>query len=146
MFRWNIKRVRRRCTFSFPFPNSPDPLPHVSTLTNHTTSTHLQNTNLPQLFALLKKDDFNEQLCYYQPGIGTWFNPGVVSPLFAWGAKMLDYAFAWYLDTHVMDGYKFIMNNWRVGDKICLFGFSRGAYTARALAGALYKVSIFFGC
>jgi uncharacterized protein (DUF2235 family) len=26
------------------------------------------------------------------------------------------------------------------GDKICLFGFSRGAYTARALAGMLYKV------
>lgn len=41
-----------------------------------------------------------------------------------------------------MDGYKFIMRNWRVGDKICLFGFSRGAYTARALAGALYKVGL----
>ncbi len=27
-----------------------------------------------------------------------------------------------------------------VGDKICMFGFSRGAYTARALAGMLYKV------
>ena len=28
------------------------------------------------------------------------------------------------------------------GDKICLFGFSRGAYTARALAGMLYKVGL----
>ena len=27
-----------------------------------------------------------------------------------------------------------------VGDKICIFGFSRGAYTARALAGMLHKV------
>lgn len=49
-----------------------------------------------------------------------------------------------------MDGYRFVMRNWRVGDKICLFGFSRGAYTARALAGFLYKVSLtvflfFFG-
>ena len=26
------------------------------------------------------------------------------------------------------------------GDKICLFGFSRGAYTARALAGMVHKV------
>ncbi len=41
-----------------------------------------------------------------------------------------------------MDGYRFVMRNWRVGDKICLFGFSRGAYTARALAGFLYKVSL----
>ncbi len=28
------------------------------------------------------------------------------------------------------------------GDKICMFGFSRGAYTARALAGMLHKVGL----
>lgn len=104
-------------------------------------STNSQNTNIPRLYALLKKDDdCTEQLCYYQAGVGTWFNPGVVAPMFRWGAKILDEAFAWYLDAHVIDGYKFIMNNWKTGDKICLFGFSRGAYTARALAGALHKV------
>ncbi|KAG5645997.1 hypothetical protein DXG03_004599 [Asterophora parasitica] len=102
----------------------------------------LQNTNVVKFFALLKKDDFNQQLCYYQPGIGTWFNPGVVSPLFLWGAKILDLAFAWYLDAHVIEGYKFLMQNYRVGDKICIFGFSRGAYTARALAGALHKIGL----
>ncbi|KAF8627442.1 hypothetical protein AX17_006256, partial [Amanita inopinata Kibby_2008] len=41
-----------------------------------------------------------------------------------------------------MDGYRFLMQNYTVGDKICLFGFSRGAYTARALAGALYKIGL----
>ena len=30
----------------------------------------------------------------------------------------------------------------RKRDKICLFGFSRGAYTARALAGILHKVGL----
>ncbi|GLB38659.1 putative uncharacterized alpha/beta hydrolase domain (DUF2235) [Lyophyllum shimeji] len=100
------------------------------------------NTNIVKLFALLKKDDFNQQLCYYQAGIGTWFNPGVVSPIFLWGAKILDEAFAWYLDAHVIEGYKFLMNNYRVGDRICIFGFSRGSYTARALAGALHKVGL----
>jgi uncharacterized protein (DUF2235 family) len=34
------------------------------------------------------------------------------------------------------------MQNYRVGDKICIFGFSRGAYTARALGGFLYKVGL----
>jgi len=34
------------------------------------------------------------------------------------------------------------MQNYKVGDKICLFGFSRGAYTARALAGMLHKVGL----
>ncbi|KAF8158001.1 hypothetical protein B0H34DRAFT_674491 [Crassisporium funariophilum] len=109
------------------------------------------NTNVVKLFALLKKDDSEEQLCYYQmvnltknvqAGVGTWFEPGVVSPIFEWGAKILDLAFAWYLDAHVMDGYKFLMQNYRSGDKICIFGFSRGAYTARALAGLLYKVGL----
>ncbi|KZT12113.1 uncharacterized protein LAESUDRAFT_670416 [Laetiporus sulphureus 93-53] len=100
-----------------------------------------KNTNVVKLYALLKKED-NEQLCYYQPGIGTYLNPGVVSPLFQWGAKVLDQAVAWYLEAHVRGGYRFLMQNYQPGDKICLFGFSRGAYTARALAGMLHKIGL----
>ncbi|KAF7364820.1 hypothetical protein MVEN_00352100 [Mycena venus] len=100
------------------------------------------NTNPVKLFALLKKDDWREQLCYYQPGIGTYVDPGMVSPVLEWGAKVLDQAFAIYLNDHVMDGYRFLMNNYHTGDKICLFGFSRGSYTARALAGMLHKVGL----
>ncbi|KAI0712063.1 hypothetical protein C8Q76DRAFT_733337 [Earliella scabrosa] len=101
------------------------------------------NTNVVKFYSLLRKDDdFDQQLCYYQPGIGTYFNPGVVSPLFQWGAKILDEAFAWYLDEHVRGGYQFLMQNYVAGDKICIFGFSRGAYTARALAGMLHKIGL----
>ncbi|KAI0333677.1 hypothetical protein GY45DRAFT_1244065 [Cubamyces sp. BRFM 1775] len=101
------------------------------------------NTNVVKFYSLLKKDDDNdEQLCYYQPGVGTYFNPGVVSPLFQWAAKILDEAFAWYLDAHVRGGYQFLMQNYTAGDRICLFGFSRGAYTARALAGMLHKIGL----
>ena len=32
-------------------------------------------------------------------------------------------------------GYEFLMENYQTGDRIFIFGFSRGAYTARALAG-----------
>lgn len=99
------------------------------------------NTNVVKFVSLLKKDT-DSQLSYYQAGVGTYFAPGVVSPTFTWLAKILDEAFAWYLDAHVMDGYKFLMDNYRPGDKICLFGFSRGAYTARALAGMLHKVGL----
>ncbi|KAF8907396.1 hypothetical protein CPB85DRAFT_1254318 [Mucidula mucida] len=107
-----------------------------------------QNTNVVKFFSLLKKDN-DQQLCYYQhvhdhrqAGIGTFFAPGVVSPLLEWFAKVADEAIAWYLDAHVMGGYNFLMQNYRAGDKICIFGFSRGAYTARALAGMLYKVGL----
>ncbi|EJF63499.1 hypothetical protein DICSQDRAFT_154002 [Dichomitus squalens LYAD-421 SS1] len=102
-----------------------------------------ENTNVVRLYSLLKKDDdLGQQLCYYQPGIGTYFNPGVVSPIFQWCAKILDEAFAWYLDEHVREGYTFLMQNYNPGDKICIFGFSRGAYTARALAGMLHKIGL----
>ncbi|KAJ7701379.1 hypothetical protein B0H17DRAFT_185765 [Mycena rosella] len=100
------------------------------------------NTNVVELFGLLKKDDFREQICYYQSGVGTYFNPGMVAPIFQWGAKVLDEAFAIYLNDHVMDGYRFLMENFHRGDKICIFGFSRGSYTARALAGMLHKVGL----
>ncbi|KAG9044301.1 hypothetical protein FS837_008393 [Tulasnella sp. UAMH 9824] len=46
-------------------------------------------------------------------------------------------AIAWYLSDHIMGGYRFLMDNYNHGDKIWLFGFSRGAYTARCLAGML---------
>ncbi|KAG1836357.1 hypothetical protein DFJ58DRAFT_818638 [Suillus subalutaceus] len=99
------------------------------------------NTNVVKFVSLLKKDT-DSQLCYYQAGVGTYLAPGVVSPMFTWLAKLLDEAFAWYLDAHVMEGYGFLMDNYQPGDKICLFGFSRGAYTARALAGMLHKVGL----
>ncbi|EIN07594.1 hypothetical protein PUNSTDRAFT_103627 [Punctularia strigosozonata HHB-11173 SS5] len=100
------------------------------------------NTDVVKFFGLLNKDLPDEQVCYYQAGIGTYFAPGVVSPVWQWCAKILDEAFAWYLYAHVTDGYKFLMQNYSDGDRICLFGFSRGAYTARALAGMLHKIGL----
>ncbi|KAH8980218.1 hypothetical protein EDB86DRAFT_3137374 [Lactarius hatsudake] len=100
------------------------------------------NTNVVKLYSLLRKDKVEDQLCYYQAGIGTYIQPGVVSPLFEKAAEILDDTIAWYLYQHIMDGYKFLMQNYNVGDKVCLFGFSRGAYTARALAGMLHKVGL----
>ena len=37
-----------------------------------------------------------KQFCSPQAGVGTWFQPGVVAPIFEWGAKVLDLAFAWW--------------------------------------------------
>ncbi|KAH9060461.1 hypothetical protein EDB87DRAFT_1562060 [Lactarius vividus] len=108
-----------------------------------------RNTNVVKLYSILKKDSPKSQLCYYQEkltemqaGIGTYFQPGVVSPLFRFAARTLDEMFAWYLSEHIMDGYRFLMQNYHEGDSVCIFGFSRGAYTARALAGMLHKVGL----
>jgi hypothetical protein len=42
----------------------------------------------------------------------------------------------------VREGYQFIATNWTPGDEIFIFGFSRGAYTARAIAGFINDVGV----
>jgi hypothetical protein len=86
-----------------------------------------------KFFSLLKKNVEDNQVVYYQvrshreylcsvysselhqPGPGTYFNPGVVSPIVRRSAKALDLAIAWYLDGHVKDGYRFLMQNYHGG-------------------------------
>jgi hypothetical protein len=91
---------------------------------------------------MLKKDDKSQQLVYYQAGIGTYTIPEIATPLMAKWKKTLDMAIANNLDAHVMGGYEFLMEQYHAEDKICIFGFSRGAYTARALAGMIHKVGL----
>jgi uncharacterized protein (DUF2235 family) len=57
-----------------------------------------------------------------QAGIGTYIQPGVVSSIFRAPARLLDEMLAWYLSEHIIDGYKFLMQNYHKGDKIYLFG------------------------
>ncbi|KAI0368947.1 hypothetical protein BV20DRAFT_947314 [Pilatotrama ljubarskyi] len=104
------------------------------------------NSNVISFFSMLKKDDRNEQMVYYQSGIGTYTTPQVASPLRAKVDRVLDEMIAWNLSSHVQGGYEFLMQNYQAGDKICLFGFSRGAYTARALAGMIHKVGLLPAC
>ncbi|KAI0083381.1 hypothetical protein BDY19DRAFT_900387 [Irpex rosettiformis] len=100
------------------------------------------NSNVIQFFSLLQKYDHTQQMVYYQAGIGTYTVPQIATPLWASFSKTVDAAIAWNLDAHVMDGYAFLMQNYQANDKICIFGFSRGAYTARSLAGMIHKVGL----
>ncbi|KAJ8085201.1 hypothetical protein PM082_003995 [Marasmius tenuissimus] len=100
------------------------------------------NSNVVNFFSMLKKDEARHQLVYYQAGIGTYTVPQIAKPLAAKFQKILDMMIGLHLDAHVMGGYEFLMQNYESGDKICIFGFSRGAYTARALAGMLHKVGL----
>ncbi|TFK63857.1 hypothetical protein BDN72DRAFT_902059 [Pluteus cervinus] len=104
------------------------------------------NSNVIQFFSMLKKDDRSKQMAYYQAGIGTYTNSRAITRVGTAISKSIDEAVAWNLETHVMDGYEFLMQNYTAGDRICIFGFSRGAYTARSLAGMLHKVGLLPAC
>jgi uncharacterized protein (DUF2235 family) len=99
------------------------------------------NTNVVKLYSVLARQS-PDQCAYYQPGIGTMTPVGMYQRLKKWFAKWIDLAFANLLDDHVKDGYIFLMRYYEPGDRIYLFGFSRGAYTARVLAGMIHKVGL----
>ncbi|KAJ3522503.1 hypothetical protein NMY22_g11861 [Coprinellus aureogranulatus] len=100
------------------------------------------NSNVVNFFSALSKGDPDNQMVYYQTGIGTYGG----NPVLTKTSEVLDEAVAWNLGAHIMDGYEFLMQNYRANDKICIFGFSRGAYTARCLAGMLHKVGLLPTC
>ncbi|KAJ6453178.1 hypothetical protein C8R45DRAFT_847321 [Mycena sanguinolenta] len=101
------------------------------------------NSNIVQLVSALKKDDRTKQMVYYQSGIGTYTSSSkVATHLLTKISLTLDAAIAWNLSSHVMSGYEFLMQNYTAGDRICIFGFSRGAYIARSLAGMIHKVGL----
>ena len=46
------------------------------------------------------------------------------------------------IQKNIVDGYRYVVQNYAYGDKIYLFGFSRGAYTVRALCGLINNCGI----
>ncbi|PKY30244.1 hypothetical protein RhiirB3_485907, partial [Rhizophagus irregularis] len=55
---------------------------------------------------------------------------------------IIDGAVALSLDTKIKEGYKYIVEHYKPGDDIWLFGFSRGAYTVRCIAGMIRNCGI----
>jgi len=100
------------------------------------------NSNIVQLVSFLKKDDASKQMVYYQTGIGTSSEADARFDFVRTTNQVLDLMFATTLGHQVRQGYEFLCQNYQQNDVICIFGFSRGAYTARALAGMVQKVGV----
>ena len=98
-------------------------------------------TNVVKLFFTLEQDT-KAQVSYYHPGVGTMEPPGSLTPLRRKASQLLGQALGWGLDYDIRDAYSFVMNNYEEGDKLYLFGFSRGAYTVRAMASLLHMYGL----
>lgn len=95
------------------------------------------NTNVVRLLSLALKQD-EQQIVFYEPGLGTFPAAGAWTPLTQWITKMMGSAFGFGLSHNLAVCYDFLVENYTPGDRIYLFGFSRGAYTARALAALIH--------
>ncbi|GLQ90263.1 DUF2235 domain-containing protein [Dyella flagellata] len=94
-----------------------------------TWNTVENNTNVWRAKSLCSISD--EQICYYSQGVGTLF-----------GQRFMGGAFGYGLDAEVIDAYEWLVEHYNPGDKLFIFGFSRGAYTARALSGLISKLGL----
>lgn len=93
-----------------------------------------QESNVWRLYAALDKTEksgatpISLQLARYIPGVGTSSNRVL---------RLIDGATGIGVPSNVRKLYRFIAWNWEPGDEIYLFGFSRGAFTVRTLAGMI---------
>ncbi len=101
------------------------------------------NTNVLRTYQLLDRTDPARQISYYQPGVGTFSSSGAWTPAGRRLSKLLGLGFGLGLRQNLGDAYAFLMANYEPGDDLYVFGFSRGAYTARALTGMLAAFGLF---
>ena len=78
------------------------------------------------------------QIAYYHPGLGTMGSPNARGPFEKFWTKTMGLAFGSGLLDNVGDAYRYLMETYQAGDRIFLFGFSRGSYTARAIGSLLH--------
>lgn len=100
--------------------------------TGNNDNSNTSNTNLLQLYNLsLEKKEGARIIPFYIQGVGSkWYN------------KILGGATGLGLNKNIISAYKFIVNNYKDGDEIYIFGFSRGAYSARSLNGLIEFANI----
>src|SRR5215211_6932836 len=99
------------------------------------------NTNVVQLFRRLSNDRVR-QLTYYDPGVGTFSAAGAWTPVAQKFSRWFGTWFGSGMRTNLEEAYTFLINYWEPKDHIFVFGFSRGAYCARALTGMLHLIGV----
>src|SRR5450755_2625575 len=99
------------------------------------------NTNVVKLYYVLNQDQA-KQLTFYHPGLGTTEPAGALTTFSRQVTKLLGKAFGYGLSNDIRDAYSFLMDNYEEGDKLFLFGFSRGAYTVRAVCSLLHMYGL----
>lgn len=98
------------------------------------------NSNVVKLYSTLVINE--EQVGYYHPGVGTMGAPNARNWVEKHWSRVKGLAFGAGLLDNVADAYRYLMDVCADGDKVYLFGFSRGSYTARALAGVLHMYGL----
>jgi uncharacterized protein (DUF2235 family) len=92
-------------------------------------------TNVCRFFNAVEKTapDGAEQVPWYDHGVGS-----------KWYDRYIGGAIGVGLEKNIIDGYKFLAQQYADGDEIFILGFSRGAYTARSLVGLIRNCGVVY--
>jgi uncharacterized protein (DUF2235 family) len=99
-------------------------------------------TNVFKVAQYVDLKDPAAQVLYYDPGVGTMPATGAWTFIGQKVSLLTGLALGHGMRQNIAEAYTYLMNTWQPGDKVFVFGFSRGAYTARALCGMLYRVGL----
>ncbi|MEM1397878.1 MAG: DUF2235 domain-containing protein [Pseudomonadota bacterium] len=88
--------------------------------------------------SIAHSDNDVRQVVYYDEGVGTGDFESQLSKIENVAAGM----FGWGLRDNIIEAYTFLVINYEPGDEIYVFGFSRGAFTARSFVGLIRNVGI----
>jgi uncharacterized protein (DUF2235 family) len=97
-------------------------------------------TNVLKLYRIAVHSE--TQRVFYHPGIGTVSLTSDWDPVAQRAVATFGLATGWGLDDNILAAYCYLVDTYRPGDRIFLLGFSRGAYTARAVAGLIHLVGL----
>lgn len=98
-------------------------------------------SNVVKIFSVIKRIP-GKQVAYYDPGVGTLSYDSDLIPLRRRMKKGIALATGAGLEENINEAYSFLMENYEEEDRIFLFGFSRGAYTVRILAGLIREMGL----
>lgn len=90
-------------------------------------------SNVLRLYKSLKRSD--DQLVFYHPGVGTLDTRPFSRVFLSKPKQLLGLIAGVGLETNVLRAFEYLCNTYQEGDRLYFFGYSRGAYTARVLAG-----------
>ena len=99
-------------------------------------------SNVVRLFSIARRDRPLDQVVYYHPGIGTMPARAALTSVSRWATKTAGNAAGYGLLDDVADLYAYLMDVLGDHDQLFIFGFSRGAFTARVLAGVIHRCGL----
>lgn len=99
-------------------------------------------TNVRHLSQLADIADVSRQRVFYDVGVGVESDPGMRTRIGAAFSRWSGSAFGTGLVENVAQAYRELIGSYAEGDRVFLFGFSRGAYTVRVIAGLLHNYGL----